>query len=355
MKEKATSKDVARRAGVSQTTVSLILNNRTDMSFPETTRRKVMEAAKALNYVPNQFAQGLKTNRSRLIGLLLPAISNPYYQMLAQYIEEAAASYGYNILLCNTSRSVDREESYIDLLQAKSADGLIYTFSPRLPEKALKVVPSKRLVFIGEKDPNLDIRTIPLDSRKAGELVARYLIDLGHRRVAFVTTPLSTFTLARRTRLEGVVTAMREAGLEAGLIVKEGTYEKENNDSSFEIDTGFSLTEELVQGGDNVTAIIGVNDMVAFGALSYLMRVGLRVPEDISVCGFDNIFLSRVLAPHITTVEHYISAKARRAVEMIISSVEGDSELAGDAKEVGEDPGGPVLIARDSTGPALAT
>jgi len=323
------------------------------MTFPETTRRKVREAARELNYVPNQFARGLKTNQSRLIGLLLPTISNPYYQTLAQHIEEYAASKGYNILLCNTSRLADREESYISLLKSKSADGIIYTFAPLLPDKARQVISADRMVIIGENEPNLGFKTVSLDSYIAGQIVAKYLMDLGHKRIGFVTSPLSGFSLSRKSRLDGVIAAMRAAGLEDALVIKEGKDEKEINDSSFEIDIGFSLTEELLREHD-VTAIIGVNDMVAFGALSHILRTDLRVPEDISVCGFDNIYLSRILKPHITTVDHDIADKARAAVEMIIASVEaeGEDERSDWQMDLHVNMNGPKLITRESTGPS---
>jgi LacI family transcriptional regulator len=337
-------------AGVSQTTVSLILNNRTDVTFPESTRQKVLEAARKLNYVPNQFARGLKTKRSRLIGLILPTISNPYYQMLAQYVEEATAHYGYNLLLCNTSRLAEREAFYLNLLSGKFADGVIYALEPFMPEKAKQLFGPERIVVIGDANPELGMPNVSLNSFQAGRLVARHLLELGHERIGFITSPFTGYTSSRRKRMEGVIAAMREAGLEHQLVIKEGEHERENFDGSYEIDIGFSLTEALLRENE-VTAVIGVNDMVAFGALSYITRTNMRIPDEISVCGFDNIYLSRSLRPHITTVDHQLNEKVRLAVRMIVANAGDGGDEAAAAEE---EPKGPVLVPRDSTGPAPA-
>lgn len=350
MKGKPTSRDVAKLAGVSQTTVSIILNNRTDISIPESTRMKVLEVARELNYVPNQFAKGLKTNRSRLIGLLLPTISNPYYQMLAQYVEEAAAKKGYNLLLCNTSRLAEREAFYLDLLSGRFADGIIYAFAPSLPDRAKQLFVPERLVVIGDTNPTLNMQTVSLNSFKAGQMVAEYLIGLGHSRIGFITSPLTGYTLSRRARMEGFLDAMKRAGFEDRVVIKEGTHERENSDGSYEIDIGFSFAEELLRDHD-VTAIVGVNDMVAFGAISYITRTSMRMPEDISVCGFDNIYLSRSLNPHITTVDHHLDEKVRSAVDMIVSSAEGEP-IADEQSQSDSESSGPMLVPRNSTGPA---
>lgn len=319
--KRPTSRDVAKLAGVSQSTVSFVLNNRTDINISQSTRTKVLEAAKRLKYVPNTFAKGLKTNKSKLIGLLVPTITNPFYPMMTQNIEEYAASKGYNILLCNTYRKVNYEEFYLNLMFEKGVDGVIYCFTPSRTFHILEMLKKIPIVIVGEKDDNLQVNIIALNSFKAGEMVAQHLVELGHKKIAFITSPLNGLTMSRKKRLQGVVSKLKEYGLDKNLIIKFEEYEQESTDSTYEIEIGFNLTTEILKK-EEVTAVIGVNDMVAFGALNAILHMGLRVPEDISVCGFDNIYFSRMLQPRITTVEHYTLQRSRLALDTLLEIVE---------------------------------
>ena len=341
--KKPTSKDVAKIAGVSQSTVSFVLNNRTDISISDDTRERVIAAAKKLNYVPNLFAKGLKTNQSKLFGLLVPTVTNPYYPMLTQNIEEYSASKGYNVLLCNTYRQTDKEEFYLNLLTEKSVDGIIYEFTPQYPNLVFDISKRIPVVIIGEKEDSLKINTIGLNSFKAGELIAQHLVDLGHEKIAFISTPLSKVSLSREKRLRGIISKLKEHKIDKNLIIKTETEERENNDGTYEIETGYKLMSELLNEA-TVTAVIGVNDMVAFGALNAISHAGLRVPEDISVCGFDNIYLSKMLNPKITTVDHYTAHRSKLAVDIMIDMLSGNS--TNDIYRVEYEP---RLVIREST------
>lgn len=343
--KKPTSRDVANLAGVSPSTVSFVMNNRKDISISGETRQKVLDAAKQLNYTPNQFARSLKTNRSKLIGLIIPTITNPFYPMLTQYIEEYAASKGYNILLCNTHRKVEKEEFYLNLLAEKSVDGIIYGFTPNYPQIAYEISARIPVAIIGEKDEKVKICTVALNSFMAGEMVAQHLIDLGHEKIAFITSPLEGMSLSRQKRLQGIKAKLKEHNLERNLVIKAESYENESNDSTYEIEIGYNLASALLKE-TKVTAIIGVNDMVAFGALNAIGNMQLKVPEDISVCGFDNIYLSKVIRPGITTVDHHTSHRSRLAIDFLINSMGNGNE---DIYRVEYEP---RLIVRESTGPA---
>lgn len=343
--KKPTSKDVAKLAGVSQSTVSLVLNNRTNIAISQETRERVLAAARDLRYVPNTFAKGLKTNKSKLIGLLIPTITNPYYPMMTQSIEEYAASKGYNILLCNTYRKVENEEFYLNLMAEKGADGIIYAFTPSRTSHILKILEQLPVVIIGEKDDNINVNTIGLNSNKAGQLVAQHLIDLGHRKFAFITSPLNGLSLSRQKRLQGITSKLKEYKLDKNLMIKFGTSEQESRDSTYEIEIGFDLTNELLKESE-VTAIIGVNDMVALGAINAINNMNLKVPDDISVCGFDNIYLSKMLQPKITTVEHYTLQRSRLALDTLMEI------MASNESNVFHVEYEPQLIVRESSGPA---
>lgn len=339
-----TSRDVAKLAGVSQSTVSFVLNGRPDIIISPETRQKVFDAARALNYVPNVFARGLKIKQSRLIGLLIPTITNPYYPMLTQHIEEYAATKGYNILLCNTYRKNEKEEFYLKLLSEKGVDGIIYGFTPQISQYLLRINERIPVVIVGEKNEHLSINTIALNSFKAGEIVAQHLVELGHKNIAYVTSPLNGLTLSRQKRLQGIISKLKEHDLDRNLIVKSEIYEQETSNSTYEIEIGYSMTLKLF-AESKITAVIGVNDMVAFGALNAVHHLGFKVPEDISVCGFDNIYLSRLLQPKITTVEHFTNHRSKIAVDVIIENI---TKSDPSVYRVEYDP---ELIKRESTGP----
>lgn len=341
--KKPTSRDVAKLAGVSQSTVSFVLNNRADMAISEQTRQKVLKAAKELDYAPNVYVKRIKSQQSKLIGLLIPTITNPYYPMLTQYIEEYSVAKGYNVLLCNTYRKRETEEFYLNLLSEKQVDGIIYGFTPNFSQHLLKINERIPVVIIGEKNDNLNINTIALNSFRAGELVAQHLVELGHKNIAYISSPLNGLSLSRQKRLQGIMSKLKEYGLERNIIVKSEDYEQESSNSTYEIEIGYDLTLKLLDES-KVTAVIGVNDMVAFGALNAITHRGLKVPDDVSVCGFDNIYLSKMLQPKITTVDHYTSHRSKMAVDVL---VENSNHSDTSVFRVEYDP---QLIIRESTG-----
>lgn len=346
--KKITSRDVAKLAGVSQSTVSFVLNNSTKVKLADETRERVIAAAKQLNYVPNVFARGLKTNISKMIGLMVPNITNPFYPLLVQSIEEYAATKGYNILLCDTHRKTENEIFYLNLLAQKSVDGIIYLFAPSIPEELRDLSNRLPIVIIGDRDDNKELDTISLNSFKAGQFVARHLIELGHEHIAFISGSLTSTSLSKKKRLDGILHEMKKHNLDKFLITKEDGNEREIYDSTYEIEIGTSLTEELFKT-NKVTAIIGANDMTAFGAMTAIQKLGLKIPDDISICGFDNIFLSKMVVPNLTTIDHYIPQRARLAMDVLLDKL---ASTHNDPHQICKIEYEPLLIVRDSTGPA---
>lgn len=344
--KKVTSLDVARMAGVSQSTVSFVLNNRQDIQISEETRQKVMDAAEKLNYVPNSFAQGLKTNKSKLLGLIMPTITNPYFPLLTQLIEEYAASKGYNVLLCNTYRRPEVEKESLDLLTEKSVDGIIYLFNPTFTNYINNASKSIPIVMIGEKMDDLNIHTVGLDSYAAGKMVAEHLISLGHKHFAFISTPMNEISIARMRRFEGVKACLKENGLDENLVLETAEDEYEIIDSTYEIEIGYNLSKKILEYKDKTTAFIGVNDMVAFGIMNYANTSSVKIPDEISVCGFDNIYLSKVIKPGITTIDHLLEQRVRFAMQMMLDLINKTDANSQVTKLVLE----PHLIVRGSTG-----
>ena len=212
MAKKVTSSDVARLAGVSQTTVSLVLTGNNSVNISSATRERVLSAAHNLGYEPRK-KQTAPAIHSHTIGILIPTLSNPYYTTLIHMIEHFANQKGYRVLLGNTSRDKDSEQFYLKLFADNHVSGIIYTFLPSNPILADQVSESMPVVLIGEKQDDSHILSIGLSNVKAGLMIGRHLIENGHRNIAFVTTPLENVTLSRRQRLEGLQQAMEEASL----------------------------------------------------------------------------------------------------------------------------------------------
>lgn len=338
--KRATSKDVAKLAGVSQTTVSFVLNNTPGVSLSEDTRQKVLAAAEQLQYVPNSFAKGLKTSQSKLLGVFLPSLDNPFYSMFMKYIERYTAKLSYNVMLCCTYRNPAREKAYLDLCVEKQVDGLIYLFTPNWVKRVTQIASSTPVVLISEKSDDVPLNTISLNGFRCGQILTQHLLELGHREFACVLSPVTSISLTRQMRVAGIQSAIREAGLpETALhvLTPQGEFVTET-------EAGYCAMDQLLSKRD-ITAVIGINDQVAFGVLSRLLNTRDRqAPKDISVCSFDNTYLSYMAHPCLTTVDYCTDALCKLAVDMLLSTSEKESVL----KLANE----PKLIIRESTGPA---
>ena len=354
--KKATSQDVAALAGVSQATVSLILNNSDKISFSNKTRERVLEAAQQLDYqlAPRKKRREKKTD-GRMLLVLTPTLTNQFYIELIQAVEEYADTLRYRVIVCNTFRKPDLEKYYLDTFAGNCVDGIIYTFLPSFPRLAEQVSAATPAVIIGEKRDDLAICSIELSNLNAGAMLAEHLYQLGHRKLVFVSTPFNQFTLAREQRLEGIRRQLKAHGVENGLEVRvaDGRGEADSRDDGlpYEYSVGRQLTAELLSDKCPATALIGVNDMTALGILNELSAQGLRVPRDFSVCGFDNIFSANVSSRALTTIDHHLRTRCQAAVDMVVSHAEASSVPKQHVNKIEYTP---QLIARGSTGPAPA-
>ena len=348
---KATSTDVARLAGVSQTTVSLVLGGHMNISVSDETRERVLNAARELDYRPparrkKRTAPGGK----RMLLLLVPTLTNHYYTDLARMVEDYAETKNFQVVICNTFRRPELEKQYLETFADGLAGGVIYTFLPGFPAQAEMMSRRVPTVIIGEKRSNLRICSIELSNRAAGAMLAEHLYSLGHRRMVFISTPFNQLTLARGQRLDGIRQQLEQYGLENALEVLAAESAREadrQDDMPYEYSVGRGLTAELLNRGTDATALIGVNDMTAFGILDELHARGLRVPEDYSVCGFDNIFSSRLESLGLTTIDHLMRARCTEAVNMILAQWNGNPDPAPHKIEFA-----PQLVVRRTTGPA---
>ena len=364
MAKKVTSSDVAKLAGVSQPSVSLILNDSGKVSFSNETKERVFAAAQALGYQPKHQRRVVRRH-SDMILVLTPTLSNPYYCELSQSIESYAASRDYHAIICNTFRRPSLEKYYLDAFAGGKVGGIIYTFLPSFPrvveqlgqhygkrpcivEQLAKETP---VILIGEKKNDLTICSIELSNHTAGALLAEHLYLLDHRDVTFISTPTNQTTLAREQRLEGMREFFARQGLDHCVHVIEADCDTEDDfvsgGTSYEYRVAQALTEQFLQSGSESTALIGANDMIAVGICETLKRAGFRVPEDYSVCGFDNIFMSSLLSPPLTTVDHRLHLRSKFAVDMVVDRGQAPESKATEA--VNKIEYAPTLIVRAST------
>ena len=305
----ASLREVAQRAGVSLATASRVTTG-TDGVRPET-RARVEEAMRDLLYVP----PGRKPETGA-IGLLVPELTNPIFPSLAQAMEARATEAGLATILCNTTAAAFREADYVHMLLDRRVDGMIF-ISCEMTHLAgdhdhygRLVAEGARLVFVNGALDNLDVPCVSVDERHAGFLATRHLIGLGHERIGFIAGPADY--LPTREKGAGRVEALREAGLHPDGLVAHG---------DFTLEGGRRAARTLLQRDDRPTGVICSSDVIAIGVVQEARELGLRVPDDLSVVGFDGIEAASWVDPPLTTIEQPIDQIATTAVELLQSVI----------------------------------
>ncbi len=320
----STIHDVARRAAVSTSTVSNVLNGRFDQMRPETVTR-VQDAIAQLEYAPSVAARQLKTGHAPVLGLIVPSVANPFWGAFAQAVEEAALDHGYGVLLCNAERDAEREGRYTGSLWAHGVRGMILgsspgSFAPFAPYAARGM----HIVAFDRQPPEAHgtvADSLSVDSVAGMRLAVAHLLALGHRRVGFVSGPVRS--LNRRDRLRGYRDALAAAGIAPdSALVWEGAATRGHGDVEGTT-LGRAGAAALLALPNPPTALVGVNDMVALGTYAGVRDGGLRVPDEVSVVGFDDIALAEVVTPPLTTVRQPLAAMMREAVALLVGRVEG--------------------------------
>ena len=226
-KKKATSMDVAREAGVSQATVSMILNKKYNVSFSKETIRQVTEAAEKLDYhLPKQRIRRSAKSRKLLV-VFCPTLTNPYYVMLLQGIEAMAKEYGYGVFVCNTQRDLKIEENYLRMMREVQPLGIIYACNPSFSRQVAELSGEIPVVVISNRDDEFSIDAVALNNQKPGILMARHLLELGHRDVAFIAPPLTARQHQRQKRVGGFLMEFEKAGLSDHVLVRSAADSKD--------------------------------------------------------------------------------------------------------------------------------
>jgi len=319
VKKKVVSADVARLAGVSRTTVSLVLNNVPGTNISEETRQRVLAAARKLEYYPHAAARSLASRRSGNIGVVLcqsadRLFADVFLMEVLQGIHSVIRPRGFHILL-EAVEDVTSPDAYFGLVQSRQIDGLIVsgprsddTQLPRIQENGFPVVLEGQL-------PGSELPQVDVDNVGGARLATEYLVSLGHRRIAFISNGPLIYT-ASRDRLLGYQSVLRDVGLECDeSLVRYGEFSRAS---------GYEAMQSLLQLPERPTAVFVASDVVAFGAMAALQDANVRIPEEMAVVGFDDVRMAAYVTPPLTSVRLPARELGETAAEILLRLIQGE-------------------------------
>ncbi|WP_449539757.1 LacI family DNA-binding transcriptional regulator [Ferdinandcohnia sp. Marseille-Q9671] len=309
----ANIQQVAQKAGVSVATVSRVLNNAPSVSTK--TRLKVENAIKDLNYEPSMLGRNLRNSESRLLLVLLPSISNPFYTEIINGIQNTAIAHNYNILLCETDSNPQRENIYFNMIKNKLADGVISMDPTVNMQKLNELAGNYPVILCSEYEEGGRIPYVTIDNELAAYQAVKHLIKLGHQKIALINSD-EKFLYARQRR-NGYERALKE--FEIPLRDAWIYHTKE-----VDFQNGVQAIRILFQQDEKPTAVFAVSDTLAIGALKGMNVSGLHVPNNIAIVGFDNISFSTMTNPTLTTISQPMYKMGCIAVNMLITSIQGE-------------------------------
>ncbi|MBB6054321.1 ribose operon transcriptional repressor RbsR [Tolumonas osonensis] len=309
----ATMKDVARLAGVSTSTVSHVVNSTRFVS--DEIRERILKAVAELNYSPSALARSLKINQTRTLGMMVTTSNNPFFAEVVAGVERICYQRGYTLVLCNTEGDPERLRHNLEVLLQKRIDGLLLmcTEGRSASAEVFGRHPAVPTVVMDWGPLNSQADRIQDNSALGGYLATRHLIEQGHRRIGLISGPIDK--LPAQSRQEGYRRALTEAGLpyRQDYVVT----------GDFEFAGGISGMQQLLALPEPPTAVFAGNDVSAVGVYQALYRAGLRVPQDISVIGYDDIELARYLTPPLTTIHQPQEELCRQAVDILLDRIQG--------------------------------
>ncbi len=302
-------KDIASEAGVSTATVSHVINKTRFVS--DEVRGRVLKAIKLHDYYPNAHARSLASGSSRILGLVISDIANPFFPELVKSIEAAAFEHGYDVILSNTNYDAERASHYVRRLIERKVAGVALMTSEM--DKALIDELARRevsVVFLDSGATGLHMSNLRVGYGEGIKQAISHLVEFGHRRIAFISGPTHLHSANRR--LEAFRQTMRGVLPDAPEQIFQG---------DFKMEGGASAAAEILAACELPTAVVAANDLMAFGAISEFRRAGLNVPDDVSVVGFDDIAFSSLIEPALTTVSLPRRELGRLAVEALMSTL----------------------------------
>lgn len=327
-----TSRDIATAAGVSQATVSNVLN-RPDLVAAET-RERVHAAIKRMDFVVNESARTLRAGRSRTLGVIALDLTNPFWGDVTRGVSDAAAAQGYSVLLGSSGESREGEQNLLRLFEEHRVDGVLVS-SVDIDSPAIESLTRRGItvVLLDEPDSTGRYGSVSLDQAAGARLVGEHLLGRGHRRIGFINVSHDIWWARERSR--GLCEAIRSANEDPALVVSEQTI------TTMTAQIAEPAVDALFSEAPDVTALFCVNDMVALGVLKRLRDLNRSVPGDVSVVGFDDSYFAALLSPALTTVRQQPYSLGRTAAELAIKRSSGQSTEAVIYQ--------PVLVVREST------
>lgn len=308
-----TMRDVAEMAGVSLTTVSHVIN-RTRFVSDDVTER-VLTAMEQLNYRPNELARSLRRGQTNTLGLILPDSANPYFAEIGHAIEATSSELGYNVILCNTHGDENKEDHYVNVLRNKQVDGILFVAAGDQAQSIIHTLGENFPVMLVDREL-VGVRTdvIIVDNHQGGYLATRHLLELGHQRIACISGPSRVRPSSER--ISGYSQALEEAGL---------TFDPDLfRMGDFHPNSGYQATLDLLQQPNPPTAVFTCNDFMAIGVIRAASEMGRRVPDDLSLVGFDDIELASYTIPPLTTISQPIEQMGAIAAKTLIARIEED-------------------------------
>jgi DNA-binding LacI/PurR family transcriptional regulator len=342
-----TMRDVAQATGFSPATVSIVLNNAPLARYiAPNTRQKIEQTAKRLGYRPNAMARFLRSRRSQSIGVMLFDVTDPFCTPILRGIENALYPLGYLPIFADAHNQAERFERYLEMLLERHVDGLIVVANWLFVDIHVLADLNKQetpAATIGWEIPGNRVSSVMVDNEAGGRLALEHLYQRGHRKIAIIRGPKSLIDTAPRWR--GIQKFAQSAKLELDNSMLLQLPEVFDATASFE--HGYRLTEELLQQKKKFTALLAFDDLTALGAMRALVKAGIRVPEDCSVTGFDDVAVSGLSVPSLTTIRQPLEIMGGAAVSLVMDAIKAGHEnrdFAAVSQKLH-----PELVIRDST------
>lgn len=310
-KKKVTIKDVAKEAGVSYATVSRALSGSTEIG--EETRHRILKICDDMGYSPNSLARSMVSKKTNTIGVIVPSIENDYMSGIVSSLELNLKKQGYNIMVCNSMYDLDVEREAFRLLISKQVDGLVIIPTGTETYSSLKpLIESIPIVFIGENLKNIPENYVSINNYEGGKMGTEYLYSLGHRNILYMGCRKNSLTHERR--IQGYLDACGELGIKVKHI--DSTYGRSS------VEAGYATAKHVFDKSLNFTAIFCAADSFAIGVMKAADEAGIRIPEDISIIGFDNLPFTGLPRIDLTTIDQSKNELAKSAVEILVGIIE---------------------------------
>ncbi|UCZ52850.1 LacI family transcriptional regulator [Bacillus shivajii] len=329
-----TIKDIAKRANVSITTVSRVINNQDGIGSD--TRRKILEIIEEVGYRPNSIARSMVTKQTKTIGLIIPDVRNPFFPELVRGVEDIVNQSNYSVFLYNTDGNESKELESLRLIKEKKVDGIVYMCTYGKANRKFQDVVSQSDIPVVLLDRGLDNKMfhgVYVNNEKAGYIATKHLIDLHHNKIGCITGP--DHIMNSKERLNGYLKALTESEIKVDKnLIVPGDYQMEG---------GYIAAKELLVQ-EKVTAIFALNDLMAFGVYQAATELGVRIPDDLSVVGFDNLKYNKLLNPKLTTIDQLAYQMGEVAAKMLLRQINKGRDIVQHSIYLE-----PELIVRNST------